>query len=82
MFTQQILLIGTGNIAQAITMEIVSRMDSGYNISAFVGKKSPSFNYPQDVNFSDDYLKISEILLAQEPIYLSYLILSTSLEIE
>ena len=61
MFTQHILLIGTGNIAQAITMEIESRMDSGYSISAVVGKKSPSFNYPQDVNFSDDYLKIPEI---------------------
>jgi sugar transferase (PEP-CTERM system associated) len=62
MFTKPVLLIGTGNIAQAITMEIMSRMDSGYNISAFVGKRSPNFSYPENANYSEDYLKISEIM--------------------
>ncbi len=61
MFTQQILLIGTGIIAQAITMDIMSRMDSGYNISAFTGKKSPNFSYPTDADFTEDYSKIPEI---------------------
>ncbi len=61
MFTKPVLLIGTGNIAQAITMEIMSRMDSGYNIAAFVGNSSPDFSYPKDANFSEDYLKIPEI---------------------
>ncbi len=60
MFTQPILLIGTGNISQAITMEIMSRMDSGYNISALVGSDSPNFSYPKDANYSDDYLKIPD----------------------
>ncbi len=62
MFTTPILLIGTGNIAQAIIMEIMPRMDSGYDIPAFVGKKSPDFSYPADANFSEDYLKIPEII--------------------
>ena len=61
MFTKPVLLIGAGNIAQAITMEIMSRMDSGYNISAFVGKISPNFSYPENANHSEDYLKIPEI---------------------
>ena len=61
MFAQPILLIGTGNIAQAISMEIMSKMDSGYYISACVGKKSPGFSYPKDVNYSDDYSNIPEI---------------------
>ena len=61
MFTQHVLLIGTGNIAQAITLDIMSRMDSGYSISAFVGKKSPNFRYPMNADFTDDYLKIPEI---------------------
>jgi sugar transferase (PEP-CTERM system associated) len=61
MFTKPVLLIGTSTIAQAITMEIMSRMDSGYNISAFVGKISPNFSYPENANHSEDYLKIPEI---------------------
>jgi sugar transferase (PEP-CTERM system associated) len=61
MFTRPVLLIGTGNIAQAITMEIMSRMDSGYSISAFVGKNSPSFSFPRDAEFTEDYLEIPEI---------------------
>ncbi|MFC1826916.1 TIGR03013 family XrtA/PEP-CTERM system glycosyltransferase [Thermodesulfobacteriota bacterium] len=60
-FAQPILLIGTGNIAQAIAIEIMSKMDSGYYISACVGKKSPGFSYPKDVNYSDDYSAIPEI---------------------
>ena len=36
-------------------------MDSGYYISACVGKKSPGFSYPKDVTFSDDYSNIPEI---------------------
>ena len=61
MFTRPILLIGTGSIAQAITMELISRMDSGYNISAFVGNRSPNFSYPEDADYSEDYFKIPEI---------------------
>jgi len=61
MFTQPVLLIGTGNIAQAITMELMSRMDSGYKISAFTGHKSPNFSYPRNANYFEDYLKIPEI---------------------
>ena len=36
-------------------------MDSGYNISAFVGKMSPNFSYPKNANYSEDYLQIPEI---------------------
>jgi sugar transferase (PEP-CTERM system associated) len=61
MFTQPILLIGSGNIAQAITVEIASRLDSGYNISALVGNKSPEFSYPENIKFFDDYSQIPEI---------------------
>jgi sugar transferase (PEP-CTERM system associated) len=62
MFAQPVLLIGTGNMAQAITMEIMSRMDSGYKISAFVGKKNPGFTYPQNAEFSEEYAKIPELI--------------------
>jgi sugar transferase (PEP-CTERM system associated) len=61
MFTQPILLIGSGNIAQAITVEIASRLDSGYNISALVGNKSPEFSYPENIMFFDDNSQIPEI---------------------
>ncbi len=61
MFTKPVLLIGTGKIAQAITLEIMSKMDSGYKISAFVGNNSPDFRFPQGAKFSDDHLKIPEI---------------------
>lgn len=61
MFTKPILLLGTGNMAQAITVEIMSRMDSGYNISAFAGKQSPNFSFPAQADFTEDYLKIPEI---------------------
>ena len=62
MFTQPVLLIGTGNIAQAITLEIMSKIDSGYNISAFIGKRLPNYSYPENADYSEDNLKIPEII--------------------
>lgn len=62
MFAQPVLLIGTGNIAQAITLEILARLDSGYFIAACVGKKSPNFSYPDDINYSEDCSQIPEIV--------------------
>ena len=61
MFTRPIILLGTGNMAQAITVEIMSRMDSGYNISAFVGKMSSNFSLPLGADYSEDYSSIPEI---------------------
>ena len=62
MFTVPILLIGTGNMAQAITMEIFSRMDSGYKITVFVGRKKPDFSYPKNAQYLDDYTGILETI--------------------
>ena len=42
-------------------MEIVSRLDSGYTISAFVGDDVPGFSYPSNASYWDDYLKIPEV---------------------
>ena len=61
MFTRPVLIIGTGNIAQAITLQIMSRIDSGYNISAFVGPLSPNFSFPEDIYYTNDPLKIPDI---------------------
>lgn len=37
MFTQPILIVGTGDLAKEIAAEITDKKDSGYNIAAFVG---------------------------------------------
>ena len=49
LFTQPILLLGTGITARGIADEILSHKDSGYKISAFVGDEAPelaAYNIP------------------------------------
>jgi len=44
LFSQPILLLGTGKIADKISREIEDKKDAGYKISAFVGDKQPQHN--------------------------------------
>jgi FlaA1/EpsC-like NDP-sugar epimerase len=61
MFVKPVLLIGTGNMARTITAEIMSRMDSGYAIAAFVGKESPGFQYPPDAGYLNDFSTLAAV---------------------
>lgn len=44
MFTQPIMLLGLGSLAEKITGEITGKRDSGYKIVAYVGESHPAFN--------------------------------------
>ncbi len=44
LFSQPIVLVGTGNLAMDIAQEIEEKKDSGYKISAFVGTPPPPYN--------------------------------------
>ncbi len=44
LFSQPILLLGTGKIAKEIAEEIENKQDAGYKIAAFVGKELPLHN--------------------------------------
>ena len=44
LFSQPILIIGTGKIAAEITGEIEDNQDSGYRIAAFIGDSPPPYN--------------------------------------
>ena len=44
LFSQPIVLVGTGNMAMDIAREIEEKKDSGYKISAFVGTEQPPYN--------------------------------------
>ncbi len=53
LFSQPIVLIGTGNLAMDIAREIEEKKDSGYKISAFVGARPPSYNPNNAPVFAD-----------------------------
>lgn len=55
MFTQPVLLIGTGELAENIAGEIENKKDSGYTIVAFVGD-DPKYN-PHEVPVFNDAKK-------------------------
>jgi sugar transferase (PEP-CTERM system associated) len=44
LFSQPILIIGTGELAAEITQEIEDNSDSGYRIVAFIGNTEPPYN--------------------------------------
>jgi len=44
LFSQPIILLGTGKIADKISREIEDKKDAGYKISAFIGDKPPQYN--------------------------------------
>lgn len=61
MFARPVLLVGTGNMARTITAEIMSKMDSGFEIAAFMGKESPGFPYPSDAEFLEDFSNFAAV---------------------
>lgn len=44
LFVQQVVVIGTGELASDIAREIEGRHDSGYKLAAFIGTSAPQFN--------------------------------------
>jgi sugar transferase (PEP-CTERM system associated) len=60
-FSKPIILIGTGNLALSITREIMSRMDSGYTVAAFVGKDSPDFSDQMGTKYLEGFSSLTEI---------------------
>lgn len=44
MFSQSVLLIGTGTLADNISLAIENKQDSGYKISALIGETPPNIN--------------------------------------
>jgi sugar transferase (PEP-CTERM system associated) len=61
LFTKPILLIGSCKIAETISNEIKTKMDSGYNINALIAEKYSEVKYTPNINYYDDYSKIPEI---------------------
>ncbi len=59
LFSQPVVIIGTGEIAANITHEIEDNHDSGYRVSAFIGATPPKYNprnapfVPLDVALTD-----------------------------
>lgn len=60
LFTQSVLIFGTGIQAQDIAAEIENKRDSGYRIVAYIGEKEPEFN-PTRAPFYNDATKLPEI---------------------
>jgi len=51
MFTQPVLIIGTGKMAADIAVHITGRHDSGYQIAGFVGEGNPACSIFKDIPF-------------------------------
>jgi sugar transferase (PEP-CTERM system associated) len=65
MFTQSIVLIGTGNLAADIAEAIENKKDSGYKIQAYIGEDCPKVN-PHNVPCFQDNKKLLELAYLQE----------------
>jgi sugar transferase (PEP-CTERM system associated) len=61
MFTQPILLLGAGKLAEKIAEEIDSKRDSGYKIIAYLASTNPSFNHG-NVPFYDNEKTLPELI--------------------
>ena len=61
MFTQPILLLGAGKLAEKIAEEIDSKRDSGYKIIAYLASTNPSFNHG-NVPFYDNEKNLPELI--------------------
>ncbi len=51
MFTQPILIVGTGKMASEIAVDVTDRHDSGYQIVGFVGEGNPACSLFKDIPF-------------------------------
>ena len=45
MFAREIILVGTGETAERIVLEVASNQESGFTIGAMIGKSPPAFNH-------------------------------------
>ncbi len=54
MFTQPIMILGTGKMAAEIAAEIERNRDSGYKISCFLGSEKTSVSLPAGIPFHTD----------------------------
>nr|MBF0221287.1 TIGR03013 family PEP-CTERM/XrtA system glycosyltransferase [Desulfobulbaceae bacterium] len=43
-FSERIIILGTGEFAGSIAQEVTGKLDSGYEIAAFVGSQKPGFD--------------------------------------
>ncbi len=53
LFTQDILIMGTGDLAADITAEILNKRDSGFKVAAYVGASEPTYDTGGAPFFSD-----------------------------
>lgn len=51
LFAKNTLLLGSGELAEMITTELMSKRDSGFNIRCIASNLAPSFNYPSDTAY-------------------------------
>ena len=65
LFSQPVLIIGTGTLAADIAREIEDKKDSGYRIAAFVGQTEPEHN-PNNAPLLADSSSLVEHCLALE----------------
>lgn len=61
MFSQSIMILGTGKMAAAIAGEIVGNRDSGYTILCFVGPENPSVSLPAGISLYTDVSKLPDL---------------------
>lgn len=66
MFTEPILIVGTGAMAQEIAAEISGKRDSGYKIAAFVGD-TPEIGIQHGVPVFAEGSSLAEICLSLRP---------------
>jgi sugar transferase (PEP-CTERM system associated) len=65
LFTQPVLIVGTGPLAADITEQIENKRDSGYKIAAYIGEETPVVN-ATGVPFFQDVQKMEEICRQQK----------------
>ena len=63
MFTQPVVLLGNGSLAESIHKEISERMDSGFRIVAYVSSKPLAFPVPDHVHVVNEYCSLQQICL-------------------
>lgn len=71
-FSKDIVLIGTGNIAGEIVREISSNQESGFNVRALIGSTAPDFNFEnislvaslKDLDTDVKFAKVKQLVVA------------------
>lgn len=60
-FSQAVIVLGTGKMAHDIASEIKEKRDTGFEIVHFIGEKNPSFQLPEGIPITADVSQLPQL---------------------